>query len=204
MATAPRTRLDPAARRAQLVELGLRMLADRALDQVSVDDVAAAAGISRTLLFHYFPTKRDFHVAVAEAAADEMLARTDPDPSLPPPARLRAAVAAYVDYVGDKRDAFVAFVRGSSGGDPQLLAVYERARTACTVRVLDGAGLVDAPPRVRTAVRGWVAFAEEVTLDWLAAGGLSRDEVVDLLERALVALVTAALAEGPVPLPPAV
>ena len=197
MANAPRTRLEPEARRAQLVGLGLQMLGARPLEQVAIDDVAAAAGISRALLFHYFPTKRDFHVAVAEAAADELLARTVPDPALPPRARLRAAVAAYVDYVADKRDAFVAFVRGASGGDPQILAVYDRTRTAFTVRVLDGLGLLDAPPRLRVAVRGWVAFAEEVTVDWLARDDLSRAEVTDLLDEALAALVTTTLGDRP-------
>lgn len=197
MANAPRTRLEPEARRAQLVGLGLQMLGTRPLEQVAIDDVAAAAGISRALLFHYFPTKRDFHVAVAEAAADELLARTVPDPALPPRARLRAAVAAYVDYVADKRDAFVAFVRGASGGDPQILAVYDRTRTAFTVRVLDGLGLLDAPPRLRVAVRGWVAFAEEVTVDWLARDDLSRAEVTDLLDEALAALVTTTLGDWP-------
>ena len=136
-------------------------------------------------------------MAVAEAAADELLARTDPDPALPPRARLRAAVAAYVDYVADKRDAYVAFIRGSSGGDPELLAVYDRTRTAFTLRVLDGLGLLDAPPRLRVAVRGWVAFTEEVTVDWLAREDLSRAQVVDLLDEALVALVTMTLGDWP-------
>ena len=190
MANAHRTRLEPEARRAQLVELGLRMLDSRPLDQVTTDAVAAAAGISRALVFHYFPTKRDFHVAVAEAAGEELLARTAPDPALLPSERLRSAVTAYVDYVSDRRDAYVAFIRGTSGGDPQILAVYDRTRTALTLRVLDGLGESDPPPRLRAAVRGWVGFVEEVTVDWLAQGDLARDDVIDLLHNALVALVT--------------
>jgi AcrR family transcriptional regulator len=197
VANAPRTRLEPEARRAQLVDVGLRMLDSRPLDQVAVDDVAAAAGISRALLFHYFPTKRDFHVAVAAAAADELLARTDPDPALPPRARVRAAVTAYVDHVADKRDAYVAFIRGASGGDPELQAVYDRTRTAFTLRVLDGIGLPAAPPSLRVVVRGWVAFTEEVTVDWLARGELTRDQVVDVLDEALAALVTMTLGDWP-------
>ena len=190
MANAPRTRLVPEARRAQLVGLGLSMLDTRPLDRLTTDDVAAAAGISRTLVFHYFPTKRDFHVAVADAAAAELLARTLPDPALPSLDRLRAAVGAYVDYVADRPDAYVAFIRGSSGGDPQLLAVYDRTRTALTLRVLDGLGETDPLPRLRVAVRGWVGFVEEVTVDWLSQRDLTRAEVVDLLDDALVALVT--------------
>jgi AcrR family transcriptional regulator len=186
----PRTRLDPAARRAQLVGLGLQMLSTRPLDKVAIDDIAVEAGISRGLLFHYFPTKRDFHLAVARAAAQDLLDRTDPDHDLPPLARLRAGVEAFVDHLTGNRDAYVAFIRGSSGGDPELLQVYESTRTAFTDRVLDGLGIEPAPPQLRTVVRGWVAFTEEVTVSWLSSGDLERDEIISLLDDALVALVT--------------
>lgn len=198
MAHTPRTRLDPDARRAQLVALGLRMLSTRPLDKVAIDDIAAEAGISRGLLFHYFPTKRDFHVAVARAAAADLLARTDIGGELPPIQRLRANVEAFVDHVTANRDAYIAFIRGSSGGDPQLLEVYEDTRRAFTDRVLDGLGLTAPyPDRLRLAVRGWVAFTEEVTVDWLSRGSLDRDEVVDLIDEALLALVTAAGGDPP-------
>jgi AcrR family transcriptional regulator len=193
----PRTRLSPAERRAQLVALGLQMLSTRPLDKVAIDDIAAEAGISRGLLFHYFATKRDFHVAVAQAAAQQLLDRTDPGPDLAPADRLRAGVEAFVDHVAANRDAYVAFIRGSSGGDPQLLQVYEATRTAFTDRVLEGLGMPpapDTPPRVRAAVRGWVALTEEITVDWLTAGqaDLERDEVISLIDDALVALLSTA------------
>ena len=198
MANSPRTRLEPEARRAQLVELGLQMLSTRTLDQVAIDDIAAEAGISRGLLFHYFPTKRDFHVAVARAAAQDMLARTDSDPDLPPIARLRAGVEAFVDHVAGNPDAYAAFIRGSGGGDPRLAEVHEATRTAFTERVLDGLGVPrPAAPRLRAAVRGWVAFTEEVTVDWLSRRDLSRDQVVALIDEALVALVTMATGAWP-------
>jgi len=200
VAPGTRTRLDPEARRAQLVDLGLEMLSTRPLDKVAIDDIAAGAGISRGLLFHYFPTKRDFHVAVAQAAAQELLDRTDPDPTLPVMERLRAGVESFVDHVTHNRDAYVAFIRGSSGGDPELLQVYEATRMAFTDRVLDGLGLKSsAPPRLRAAVRGWVAFTEEVTVDWLSHPELERDEVVDLIDDSLVAIVTAAEGAWPPP-----
>jgi hypothetical protein len=37
--------------------------------------------------------------------------------------RLRANVEAFVDHLTENRDAYVAFIRGSAGGDPDLLAV---------------------------------------------------------------------------------
>jgi AcrR family transcriptional regulator len=200
VANSPRTRLDPEARRAQLVALGLKMLSTRPLDKVAIDDIAAEAGISRGLLFHYFPTKRDYHVAVARAAAQDLLDRTDTLIGSTLGQRLRANVEAFVDHLTENRDAYVAFIRGSAGGDPDLLAVYEDTRTAFTDRVLVGLGLTHRDePRLRPAVRGWVAFTEEVTVDWLSRGrdGLDRDGLVDLIDDALVALV--ALATGTAP-----
>jgi len=197
VANAPRTRLEPEARRAQLVGLGLQMLSTRPLDKVAIDDIATEAGISRGLLFHYFPTKRDFHLAVARAAAQELLDRTRTDPGLPPLDQLRAGVEAFVDHLTGNRDAYVAFIRGSSGGDPELLQVYESTRTAFTDRVLAGLGIEPVTTRLRAVVRGWVAFTEEVTVDWLSSGDLEREDIVTLIDEALVALVTGATGGWP-------
>src|SRR5436305_13021702 len=96
MATRTRAaRLDPEARRAQLIELGLRMLSSDSVDRVPVDEIAEAAGISRGLLFHYFPTKRDFYAAVAQEAARRLLVVTEPDPALHHTERLHATLAAH-------------------------------------------------------------------------------------------------------------
>ena len=56
--------------------------------------------------------------------------------------------------------------------------------------MLDGLGIDPAPPRLRTVVRGWVAFTEEVTVSWLSSGDLERDAIISLLDDALVALMT--------------
>src|SRR5262245_65421305 len=99
------------------------MLSTRPLDKVAIDDIAAEAGISRGLLFHYFPTKRDYHVAVARAAAQDLLDRTDMLIGSSLGQRLRANVEAFVGHLTENRDAYVAFIRGSAGGDPDLPAV---------------------------------------------------------------------------------
>lgn len=193
MATGSRTRLDPEARRAQLVGLGLQMLSTRPLDQVAIDDIAAEAGISRGLLFHYFPTKRDFHVAVVQAAADDLCARTEPGPDVPPGRRVRVSLEAFVDYVSDNRDAYISLLRGTAGGDPALRAVVDATRSRFASRVLAGIGVSEpVPARLRLAARGWVAFTEEATLDWLATEDLGRTELIELLDQSLKAVLAVA------------
>jgi AcrR family transcriptional regulator len=198
VATGSRTRLDPEARRAQLVALGLEMLSTRSLDQLAIEDIAAAAGISRGLLFHYFPSKRDFHEAVVRAAAADLLAHTEPDRSLPYIDQLRSGIEAFVDYVVENRDSYVSLLRGAAGGEVNLRVIFDETRSMIAARVIDGLGAETArnrlPYRVRLAVRGWVAFGEEVILGWLSdpAPPLDRQALVDMLDDSLLALVASA------------
>lgn len=182
-------RMPREARRRQLIDLGVRLTAASSFEDVSLDDVAAAANISRSLLFHYFPTKRDFQVAVASAAAEELLAVTEPDPALPPDERLVDSLERFVDYITGRRDAFLSLVRGATGGDPAMQAVFDRAHEVVANRVLVGLGVEQAEPALRVALRGWVAFIEEAVVVWFEQDGLTRDELIALLRATLVAAV---------------
>lgn len=196
--SAPRTRLTPVQRRAQLLELGIEMLSENRLEDVAIDHISHLAGISRGLLFHYFPSKRDFHLAVVEAAAQHLLDRTEPDPHLPVMKQLRSSVEAFVDYLAEHRTTYISLVRGASGSDPDLQAIFERTRRAIGDRILDRLGVTDPLPGVLAVIRGWVAFADEVSLDWLAqdAPELTRDGLIELLEESLVALIQVAAAHS--------
>src|SRR5690349_9665752 len=94
-----RSRLRPDLRREQLLDLGVRLLSTRSLDELSIDLLAEQAGISRGLLYHYFGSKQDFHVAVVRRAADEMIRVTAPRPEGTALERLAGSLEAYVDYV---------------------------------------------------------------------------------------------------------
>ena len=198
MVRAGTKRLTPEQRRDQLVAIGMRLIERSSFDAVPIDRVAAEAGISRSLLFHYFPTKREFQVAVAEAGADELLRATEPDPNLPVEQRLRASLDAFVSYVSQRGEAFTSLVRGASGGDPALQGVFDRAHAVVATRVLEGLGVEDGTETalLRIAVRGWVAFIEEAVVLWLATGSAPQEELVAVLESTLLAAVTAADTDG--------
>lgn len=194
--TPRRTRLAPAQRRAQLIELGVELLATRPIDQISVEEIAERAGISHGLLFHYFGTKHDYHVALVRHISREMLERTAPEKGLPPLDMLRGTIVAYVDYVTERRDTYVSMLRGTSSGDPDMRAVFEETRAAMverTVAHLPAIG-IDPGPAVRLAVRGWVAYVEDTTIAWLRDPEIDRDAFVELAVSALPALTLAALA----------
>lgn len=193
-----RTRLDPVARRAQLIELGVEMLATRTLDALSVEDIAQKAGISRGLLFHYFSSKQEFHVAVARAAAGELLARTEPDSALPPVDALRGALAAFIDYVEENPDNYKSLVRGAASGDTEMRAIFAATRSTMAGRIVAVLAELGLPlgPRAELAVHGWVAFTEECVIRSIddSAGDAVRDReaLLDLLAKALPAVVLAA------------
>jgi AcrR family transcriptional regulator len=192
MAAARRPRLSTDARRGQLVALGIDVFSERPFDEVSIDDIAAAAGISKGLLYHYFPSKRDFYVAVIRSAADEMQALTEPDPALEPRDRLAAALDRYLGYVETHARGYATVLRAGIGSDPAVAEIVEEVRGAMVARLLADLAETPPPPALRIAVRGWVGFVEAASLDWLAHGGLERSELRELLVAALGGAVRAA------------
>jgi AcrR family transcriptional regulator len=193
---APRTRLAPAARREQLLQLGRRMVSAGQLDDVSIDAIAEQAGISRGLLYHYFPNKREFRLAVLQRMAEEIVEVTAPRDEDPPEEQLVSGLAAYVDFVTDHHEAYRSFVRGAAGGDEDFRHIHEQARHALTDRiftttepeVLAAMGLVDTP-LLRLLVRGWSSLVEEMVLTWLERPqGVTREQLLDVMAGALPSL----------------
>lgn len=189
--------MSPQARRDQLISHGLRMLDNRALDQVSVEEVAEAAGVSRALI-HYFESKQDFLVALTTEQSRRMLARTEPDLSLGDPIEIaRASLAQYIDYVSANRSAYLAILQGSGASDPAMREVADHTRTVMAERVLSLAELLELTrtPLIELAVHGWVTFTEQVTVRWLQdSAGVDRDALVELITRALPLIATLAAA----------
>jgi AcrR family transcriptional regulator len=192
-----RTRLDPVARRAQLIALGVEMLATRTLDALSVEDLAKQAGISRGLLFHYFASKQEFHTAVARAAAQELLDRTEPDTSLPPVDALRAVLGSFIDYVEENPDNYKSLVRGAASGDAEMRGIFDDTRATMASRVIAVVGQMgfELSPRAQLAVHGWVAYCEECTIRWIDGRTVDRDQLQEMLTKSLPALVLAATDE---------
>jgi AcrR family transcriptional regulator len=189
-----RNRMTPDERREQLLELGVRLLSTRPLDDLSIETLSEEAGISRGLLYHYFGNKRDFHRAVVRKAADDLIRVTAPVQEGEPLERLARSLDAYVGYVEENFAGYTSLVRAASGGDEDLREIYEEARAALTDRifdepdsdrVLDALTLSDTPA-VRLMVRGWSSMAEEVVIAWVQDhAGVSREELLALLAGAL-------------------
>lgn len=184
--------MDNDARRAQLLAVGLEVFASQAYDEVSIEDLAERAGISKGLLYHYFPTKRDYYAATVREAARQLLSLTDLPESIAPAERLYEGLARYLGFVERHASAYSTLLRGGIGSDPEVAAVIEDTRQALLARVVRGLGEVD--PTLRLTLRGWIGFVEATSLEWLDRRELGRDDMLALWVAALLRL-TPGLAE---------
>ncbi len=188
-----RTRLSPEQRRSQLLDLGVRLLATRPLDEISIDLLAEEAGISRGLLYHYFGSKTDFHEAVVRRAADDLIAQTAPPPTGDPLERLLVSMDAYVAFVEANHEGYLSMVKGAVGGQESLRRIYDEARASLTERLFTAAGREGLLPDTalhRLVVDGWAAMVESLVLAWVAApGGVTRAQVLDVVSGSLPRLV---------------
>ena len=188
-----RARLGVDERRAQLLELGLQLFSDHSYDELGVDDIARAAGISKGLLYHYFPSKRDYYVEVVRRAASELLARTDGAPHAEVSVEaLRGALDAYLDFVDQHARSYVALVRGGIGSDPEVVQLLEATRRTLTERIVSRISADEPPPLLRLALRGWIGLVESASLDWLDRREVPREQLRGLLEQMLLATIVAA------------
>lgn len=184
-----RSRLEVDARRAQLLALGLSLFGSHTYEEVSIDEVASQAGISKGLLYHYFPTKRAFYIAVLQEAARDLMERTAVNPVLPELERAKAGLDTYLSYVAERGQAYFTLMRGGLGSDPEVAQLIEDTRQRFLSRIFAGLGLETPPAKLRVALRGWIGCVEAASLDWVQHRDLSREEVCDLLVSSLLALV---------------
>jgi AcrR family transcriptional regulator len=185
----PRIRLETDERRAQLLGLAKRAFSDRSYDDVSIDDLAREAKISKGLLYHYFPTKRDLYVAGLTEIADELVAAITGVPvDLAPIDRVRLSLDAYLEYISRQARGFISLMRGGIGSDPDVAKVIDNVRQRLFDSFLGGspfAPLLAGDVRFETAVRGWIGFVEHASLDWAANPRMERTQLRELLSQIL-------------------
>jgi AcrR family transcriptional regulator len=181
-------------RRAQLVDIGLELLPTTPVHDLTIDEVARRAGISRSLLFHYFATKSEYYTAVLRAAAALLHDHVVPRPGTALEGQLPGMLDRFVTWLETYRDSYVAFVRGAHAGDPMVAEVYQRTREQLVEVALAALALSDGA-RQRQLVRAWFAFTEDLVLQWTQQPTLTRTELLELIVDVLTRLT--ARAEAP-------
>ncbi len=183
-----RRRLTLEDRRDELLRACLDLIGTRPWEEVSMADVAEAAGASKPLLYHYFATKRDLYLATVATAAEELREATRPDPSLALARRMRAALDAHLDWIDSHALAYRAILQGGISSEPRVHAIVEQSRAEVVDRLAETFGLDRLEPCHHIAFRGWIGFLESASLEWLTTRAVTKEELAALLTASVLAL----------------
>ncbi|MFB7932067.1 MULTISPECIES: TetR/AcrR family transcriptional regulator [Streptomyces] len=195
MTTGVRRRLGVEERRQQLIGVALELFSRRSPDEVSIDEIASAAGISRPLVYHYFPGKLSLYEAALQRAADELAARFVEPHEGPLGARLHRVMGRYFDFVDEHGPGFSALMRGGPAvGSSTTNALVDSVRQAAYVQILSHLGVTDPPARLELVVRSWISLAESTALIWLDGRRIPREELESQLVHDFAALASVSAA----------
>jgi len=190
-----RRRLSPDDRRNELLALGAEVFGQRPYDEVRIDEIAELAGVSRALMYHYFPDKRTFFAAVVRAEGDRLFEATStpPDPGQSLFDQVRDGVLAYVRYDEEHpHGAWAAYV-GIGSSDPVLRGNQDTDNERQADRIIErivGAvgGEMDSKVErdLRVTIYGWLAFTFEMCRQRLIDPSLDAGYVGDCCAHALL------------------
>lgn len=190
--TNSRRRLSVQERLEQLVDVGVDLIATKSWDTLTMADIAATAGVSKPLLYHYFSTKHDLYLAAVNSAAKDLRRATRPKAGIARDEQVSRSLAAHVDWVEANALAYRVVMSGGAHGDPRVRAIVERSRAEVFDRVAGHFDIDEPSPAVRIALRGWIGFLEAACLDWLRHKDISKAELVRLLAASLPSALAAA------------
>ena len=190
MAEPAYTRLQVDERRRQLLDAGAELFARHSYDELSMAEIARAVGISKALLYHYFPSKQAYFQATLEQAAAELAETVQPNPDLPPVEQLAGSLDAYLGWIERNAGAYAKLIT-SVGAVPEVRELVERVRNETADRILQGISPGGVAPPLRAAVRGWMWFMDGAILDWIEHRDIERARLQGLLLGTLLGAVTA-------------
>lgn len=194
VAHAPR-RLPKQARYEQLVSAAMPVVAEQGLSDFSLEEIGERAGVTRNLLYHYFPRGRpDLVLAVVDRAGRELTAGWVVDDSLPLAERLEANFARLARHALTPTDAWRIHRRARAADQPEVDELVQRYGELVVASISRNHLGTERPPRlVHLALSGYVAFAEAV-LDQARVTRVPRVQVMRLLSDTLVSTIASARA----------
>ena len=187
----PRRRLTREARRAQLLAAALPVVARHGFADFPLEALSARAGVTRNLLYHYFPRGRADVVLAAVREAQRQLSgdALTRERIHPPAGGTDAFPSLLIDHALAPTHAWRIYRLARTAPDPGIRAAAEHVADAVLTGLGDGLGIREPSPLTNLALRGYLAFAESV-LDDARVAGVPRPEVVRLLGDALAAIAT--------------
>lgn len=191
--TAPRwKRLASGDRRAQILREARRLFQRRTYSDVSTDDVAQAAGVTRGLVHHYFGTKRKLFLEVARdtLANAPRLTAAEKEPSRSLEEAVAHGVDVWLDAIEADPDMFLAvFGAEGLGRDRALERILSESRDLTVNAIIAVLGLKEVGDEVHGALRAYAGLVEAATREWIHRRSLDRRQAHRLLCAALLAII---------------
>ncbi|MEU5704931.1 TetR/AcrR family transcriptional regulator [Streptomyces aurantiacus] len=198
MTTGVRRRMGVEERRQQLIGVALDLFGRRSPDDVSIDEIASAAGISRPLVYHYFPGKLSLYEAALQRASDDLAERFIEPQEGPLGARLLRVMRRYFDFVDEHGPGFSALMRGGPAvGSTRTNALVDGVRQAAYLQIVAHLRVDRPPARLELVVRSWISLAEATALIWLDGRRIPRGELEVQLVHDFAALAAVSAAYDP-------
>lgn len=165
-------RLPVQQRREQLIAVALELFSSRPPEEVTLDDVAEAAGASRPLVYRYFAGgKQQLYEAALRTAAEELTGCFSAPAEGTPTGQLAAVLDRYFAFVGEHDAGYGALLRGGSVVETaRTSAIVDEVRRVALRRTLRHLGIREAGPRLTLLVRSWISVVEASALTWLDEG----------------------------------
>src|SRR5262245_38711589 len=186
-------RLPAPERRALIVEAAGRAVGARGYEGSRLDDIAAAAGVTKPIVYRHFDSKRDLYLALLDRHRDDLAGFVA---SMPAEGtieeRLRAVLANWLDYVAAHSYAWKMLFRDPVGG-PEIGAPgregHAEAR-AVLVKLIRSLTATPVPPRQLEPLAELMSMGmAALVLWWIEEATISRAAVLDALTTAWVKLL---------------
>lgn len=182
-------------RRQQLIGVALELFARRSPDEVSIDEIASAAGISRPLVYHYFPGKLSLYEAALKRAAQDLASRFEEPHEGSLGGRLLRVMRRFFDFVDEHGPGFSALMRGGPAvGSSTTNALIDSVRQIAYEQILSHLRVTDPPARLELLIRSWISLAESTALIWLDGRRIPRAELETQLVHDFAALAAVSAA----------
>jgi AcrR family transcriptional regulator len=186
-------RMTSEARRAQLARAAVSVIATAGYTGLTLDAVAERAGVTRNLLYHYFPRGRDdLFLAAVDLAGRALTEGWVTDADLPIEERLAANFARFFEHALEPSDVWLVHRQGRLMNEPEVAEIGERYRSVIVEAVaLNHFGTEHPRAFAEAALLSFLDFSERA-LDECRERDLPRERVYRMLADTLLAVVAAA------------
>ncbi len=192
MGPVKRLRLQVNERRKRIIAVATELFSTHPYDEIGIEDIAKQAGMSKGLLYHYFPTKHDLYLDMLRDVTREIQEKTQVDDSIPAGERLHASLLSLFSLVESHRSLYISLFYSGIGTDVEARAIVDQFMNMITSRTLQDFDIKNNIPLWSLLTHGWVSLLIDVVGQWVTASQkeqLDKDTIIKVVESAFYGMI---------------